>query len=288
MNEFIKYQHVERIGTTEVSGIENGKCYIFPKIDGTNSSLWYNDDLNAGNRLRELTFDFDNANFYKTASNDDRYIKFFKKYPNLRLFGEWLVPHTIRTYEKTAWNKFYVFDVIDNGKYLTYDEYKPLLEEYSIDYIPVIKIIENPSYEDLINLLDKNTFLIDKEGEIGEGIVIKNYNFVNRYGRMTWGKIVRAEFKHKHKCEDTEIKSFEEKIVDKYVTSAFVEKEFAKIEQEGWNSKMIPRLINTIFHTLIVEETWNFLKEYKNPTIDFKKLLYLTTIKIKETLPQIF
>lgn len=29
---FIKYQHLERYGNTEVEGIEVGTCYVFPKI----------------------------------------------------------------------------------------------------------------------------------------------------------------------------------------------------------------------------------------------------------------
>ena len=41
-HSFSKYQHVERLGTTETNGIEMGMCYIFPKIDGTNSQLWFN------------------------------------------------------------------------------------------------------------------------------------------------------------------------------------------------------------------------------------------------------
>ena len=38
--EFLKYQHVERVGTSEVENIELGTCYVFPKIDGTNASIW--------------------------------------------------------------------------------------------------------------------------------------------------------------------------------------------------------------------------------------------------------
>lgn len=38
--EFRKYQHVERFGTVETENIQVGVCYIFPKIDGTNSSVW--------------------------------------------------------------------------------------------------------------------------------------------------------------------------------------------------------------------------------------------------------
>ena len=62
--EFLKYQHVERFGTTETQGIENGMCYVFPKIDGTNSQLWWDNGLKAGSRNRELFIDNDNAGFY--------------------------------------------------------------------------------------------------------------------------------------------------------------------------------------------------------------------------------
>ena len=35
--EFQKYMHVERLGKEEVEGITSGKCYVFPKLDGTAS-----------------------------------------------------------------------------------------------------------------------------------------------------------------------------------------------------------------------------------------------------------
>ena len=52
--EFRRYQHVCRLGTQDTDGILNGKCYIFPKIDGTNSSVWLDDEGNvcAGSRNR--------------------------------------------------------------------------------------------------------------------------------------------------------------------------------------------------------------------------------------------
>lgn len=46
---FIKYQHVERFGNLEVQNIELGLCHIFPKIDGTNASVWLeNGEIKAG------------------------------------------------------------------------------------------------------------------------------------------------------------------------------------------------------------------------------------------------
>ena len=96
-HSFSKYQHVERLGTTETNGIEMGMCYIFPKIDGTNSQLWFNNGLQAGSRNRHLEVENDNAGFYNWALKQEMFTKFFDKYPNLRLFGEWLVPHTLKT-----------------------------------------------------------------------------------------------------------------------------------------------------------------------------------------------
>ena len=138
--EFVKYQHVERYGTTETEGITVGTCYIFPKIDGTNSSVWLQDNrVCAGSRNRELSLDKDNAGLLEYINQKSNIQEFFKEYPNLRLYGEWLVPHHLKTYRDNAWNKFYIFDVtyIEDGitHYMPYNEYQPILEKYSIDYI---------------------------------------------------------------------------------------------------------------------------------------------------------
>lgn len=292
--EFKRYQHIERFGTTETNGIEYGMCFVFPKIDGTNSQLWMNGGLRAGNRNRELSLDNDNAGFYNWAMNQLQLLNFFHAYPNLRLYGEWLVPHTLKTYQKTAWNNFYVFDVMNGEEYLPYDEYKPLLDEFCIEYIPPICKVENPTYERLINQLEKNGYLIEDGQGTGEGIVIKNYNYKNKFGRTIWAKIVKNEFKAKHQktdvCQIKENKIIEEEIASKFITIALIEKELAKIENEcdGWSSKFIPRLLNTVFYCLVKEECWNFVKEFKNPTVDFKRLSFFTTVMIKELMPQLF
>ena len=84
-------------------------------------------------------------------------------------------------------------------------------------------------------------------------------------------------------------KMVEEKIAEKYVTTAFCEKEFAKIESvDGWSSKMIPRLLNVIYYEIVKEECWNFVKENKNPTINFKTLQHFVFAKVRERLPNLF
>lgn len=301
--EFRKYQHIERFGTDEVENINIGKCYIFPKIDGTNSSCWLNADgeLRCGSRNRELTLEKDNAGFYAAMIKNENIINYLKAHPTHRIFGEWLVPHTLKTYRADAWRKFYVFDVaIDNDElergleYIPYDIYAPMLEEFGIEYIAPLRIVKNGDYEYFIHCLEVNDYLIEDGKGVGEGIVIKNYNFYNRYGRQTWAKIVRAEFKEKNRrvmgAPETEKIMFEEKIAEQYVTEALVHKEYDKIRVEcnGWSSKYIPRLLNTVFHVFIEEEMWHILKEYKNPTINFKTLNTFVIGKIKRVMPELF
>lgn len=102
--EYKSYQHIERWGTDETEGIEKGKCFVFPKIDGTNATVYLGDDgtVKAGSRKRELTLDHDNAGFYAAITQDQRIVSYLKEFPNHRLYGEWLVPHTVRTYTDEA------------------------------------------------------------------------------------------------------------------------------------------------------------------------------------------
>lgn len=293
--EFKKYQHLERFGTPEVQDIEIGKCYVFPKLDGTNAQLWWNGGLQGGSRNRQLSVDNDNAGFYQWALQQKNIIEFMSKHSTIRLYGEWLVPHTLRTYVDDAWKDFYVFDVYDetNNRYMSYEEYKETLDEYNINYIPPLCVIKNPSDDTLFKCLDKNFYLIKDNEGTGEGIVIKNYEYKNPYGRTVWAKIVRNEFKAKNQkvfgpSEIKEKSTVEETIVNEFVTGCLVEKEFSKIALEGWESKKIPQFLHTVYYNLVKEESWEFIKKHKNPTINFKRLMSLTYAKVKELKPEVF
>lgn len=300
--EFKKYQHLERFGNDEVEGIELGKLYIFPKLDGTNAQVWLDDEGNikAGSRNRELTLEKDNAGFYKFVLENENIKKYLEKHPTHRLYGEFLVPHSLKTYREDAWRRFYIFDVCldkEDGsvEYIPYDIYKPLVEEFGLDYIPPIVTMTNGSYEYFIRTLDNNTFMIQDGKGVGEGIVIKNYDYYNKYKRQIWAKIVTNEFKEIHKREmgvnniKTE-KVIEQEIVDNYCTAAFIEKEYSKILNETgeWDNRKIPMLLGRVFSELVKEETWNIIKKYKNPTINYKTLNALVINKIKTIKSDIF
>lgn len=300
--EFKKYQHIERLGTEEVQNIEVGTCYCFPKIDGTNASIWPSDiGLQAGSRQRWLAEgQNDNAGFREAIKTDAQFEgirKAMTDNPKLRFYGEWLVPHTLKTYRQDAWRRFYVFDVMvetETGeRYLPYEEYKVICEQYGINYIPCIAIIKNGSYDDFIHVLQQNNYLIEDGKGTGEGIVIKNYNFVNQYGRITWAKIVTSEFKEQHYKEmgapERENKLVEDEIANTFCTAALIEKTYAKIVNDSpWNSKMIPRLFETVYHDLVTEDIYNILKKLNSPTINFKTLRVFVISKIKQVKPELF
>ena len=301
--DFRKYQHIERFGSSEVEGIEAGTVYVFPKIDGTNSSVYLRDGkVRAASRNRELTPERDNAGFYAYAVKDDKIRAYLEAHPDHRLFGEWLVPHSLKTYRDDAWRKFYIFDVcVDSNenqtglRYLPYEEYQPEVDQFGLSYIEPLRIMKNGKYENFVRILDENDFLIKDGCGVGEGIVLKNYAFFNRYGRQTWAKIVTSEFKERHrKFMGAPVvigdEMIEEKIADEFVTAAFVEKEVAKIENENgaWRSKLIPQLLGRVWHEFICEEMWNICKKFKNPKIDFRILNKLVIQRVKSIKPDLF
>lgn len=305
MSKFLKYMHLERFGSDEVDGIELGTTYVFPKLDGTNAQVWgswnvLNEfDVKAGSRNRELSTGADNAGFYSwvlEGVESAPIVSLLKSNPHLTLYGEWLVPHSLKTYRDDAWRKFYVFDVFDrtSGKFLHYEDYQELLEHFGVTYLPPIAIIKNGCYEKYEKCLEKNTFGI-KDGEgIGEGVVIKNYKWINKFGRVVWAKLIANHFKEKHHAAmGAPIvggKMLEEEIAEEFVTQHLVDKVQAKIilQHGGWSSKMIGQLLGVVWHDLITEEIWDILKKHKNPKIDFKTLNRFCVMKVKQLKPEVF
>ena len=293
--EFKKYMHIERFGVDEVLDIELWEVYIFPKIDWTNWSVWIKDwEIYAWSRNRELTLEQDNAWFYNYVSNNDNIKKYLEKYPNHRLYWEWLVPHSLHTYRDDTWKKFYIFDVESDDEMLPYNIYKELLDEFELDYIPPLSIIKNASYEDFDKVINKNTFLIKDNSWVWEWIVIKNYDYYNKFWNQIWAKIVTNEFKDAHRREmGSKVEYWtllEEKILNEYCTKDFIDKECAKFinEKWSWNKKDIPWLFEKIFNELIKEEMLHIILDYNYPRINFKTLKSLCMKKIKEDRKDLF
>lgn len=291
--QYKSYQHIEKLGNKEVEGILKGKCSIQPKIDGTNGVVWLGDDgiIHAGSRNRDLSLDNDNAGFYNTVIKDDNIRKYLLDHKDHYLYGEWLVPHTIRYYHPESWKHFYVFDIFsyDRG-YIPYDEYSKELDKYGINYIPEIISIDNPTMEDLTKYLKETKYLIP-EDKMSEGIIIKNYEYRNQYGRCTYAKIVAEEFFNtksllRMKNHEAKDKTSEKDIVTTMLSEPLIRKEFAKIKlayPDARRQELIGRTLNTIFHVFIHEELLDYI-EKKKPLINFYYLKKECDERIKEVL----
>lgn len=295
--------HVSRFGNDEVESIELGEVYVFPKLDGTNASIWYDERIRCGSRTRELdtvNFEQDNFNFAKStllSKETPTWLGFFKTYPSLRLYGEWLVPHTFKGYRPEAWRKLYVFDVYNDEtqQYLPYSVYSPLLEEFGITYIPPLAQIRNGSYEHFLKFVNENKYLCPDDGSPGEGIVIKNYDYYNKFGNQVWAKLIRQEFKDEHNrvmgapILNTGLMN-EERILQRIDLGHLIDKTQAKIRTEklGWSSKYIPELFGRVFHDIVTEELWSGLKDINHGTINFKTLKALTINNVKKIRPELF
>src|SRR4030042_4616656 len=112
---FEEYMHIERLGTKEVGGILDGTVHVFPKLDGANAQVWMEDgQLCCGTRTRRVGDD-EQGPFGKLREYvlSHKGIQGFFADPvtqrkRLRLYGEGLIPPTLRSYLPDAWNKFYV------------------------------------------------------------------------------------------------------------------------------------------------------------------------------------
>lgn len=298
--QYRKYMYVEKLGTSDTEGLLNGTCYLSYKLDGTNAVVWLKEDgtLGFGSRRRELIVGEDNAGFMQLMlSKDyvDEYNDLFTyltKYPTRIIYGEWLVRHTLRTYKEDAWKSLYVFDIYDTmtEKYINYDDYSKELEANfkHINYVPIIIKLINPTEEELKSYLEKTGDYLVTEG-LGEGLVIKNYDFVNRFGRTVWAKVLNEDFKQiKNKPKQAQIitASEMEKEIIKFMTNEHVLKEKAKIEEHygSWSSKNIFELLNRVFLEFWRDNWEIILKKFRNPIINFATLKKLSDERVKEVL----
>jgi hypothetical protein len=314
--EHRKYEHVERLDHPDVDGLDIGTVYVFPKLDGANASVWMaaNGEIKCGSRTQECKGDVTLMGFRGWVDDHaDKFRSVLKENPHWRIYGEWLVPHTLKTYREEAWRTFYAFDVFDElaGRYLHYDAYASLLDAAGIKVVEPLCTIKNPSPDQLHNQVQTNTYLIADNAGVGEGIVAKNYEWTNAGGRQPWAKIVRTEFKEQNRrafgvTEKNGEFQVEAAIAEEFVTPHLVNKTRAKIENAlaedagisdpeeirvhmaRNRGQVIPRLLQTVYTDLIIEESWHFVKAHKDPVVDFKRLRQFVTAETKKLASDLF
>lgn len=279
---FIRYEKIHRLGKDEVDGILEGTCYIQEKIDGANTSIWVEDgEIKCGSRNNVLESGFNG--FVDYVKNHEGIQKLLKKHPEYRLFGEWLVRHTI-AYNETAYKKFYLFDImVKDSDFYELPQVYATAEKYGIETPKLLAVIENPRADDI-----KQFVGVSSLGEKGEGIVIKNFGFISKYARCDYAKVVTEKFKEENaicfggnnKFSDT---YWEMYICNKYMTLGRIEKIMHKLQptiDKKLDMEHIPRICGTAYHDLLTEEIWEIAK--KVPEIKFTSLQRVCYKKAKQ------
>lgn len=285
----IQYPKIHRLGKDENDGILIGKCFLQEKIDGANTSVWLEEGkIKKASRNHEIESGFNGFVDYIDAHEGIKNL--LNDFPAYRLFGEWLVRHTIQ-YNETAYKKWYMFDVLVGGRYedgrivehrwLTTKEVDGLALKYGIDAPWIIDGLENPSEEYIRSLVGKSQL-----GEHGEGIVIKNFDYINRFGDCSFAKLVAEKFMEdnavvfggNNKHSDAYWEAY---VTNKYATLERVRKIMNKIQptiDEKLDKKHTPRITNTCYHDILTEEIWEIQK--KVIKLDFRNLKRIALKKL--------
>ena len=254
----------------ETKWILDWVCFIQEKIDWANLSVWRkywetmvwsrNQDVSSGSFRWAVEYIRSHKGIKSLLDTLEG---------DVRLYGEWLVPHTITNYNSLSYKTFYLFDMEINGTKLPIEK----VQEYSIDYkidSPIIFAkLDCPDIESLNKYVGMSAIWPK-----GEWIVIKNDLFQDEWWNCNYAKIVSPEFKEdnwivfgNHQKGDVEMK-----ITNKYITLGRVKKIINKIEQQqdkDISKADIKQIIWRVQHDVITEEAWNISKEH---TICFRKL----------------
>lgn len=280
---FKKYPKVHRLGKDETDGILFGTVHVEEKLDGSNVQIWMEEgELQFGTRNQRITEGFNG--FVEYCKNDEAINKFFEQYSDCRLYGEWLVKHTIQ-YNHTAMKQFYLFDITLREPNLSEDEREVFWPRREVAQIAEMYGFKTPQYhgswtdptEDDMKTIQGLAGL-SALGEEGEGVVLKNEDFRDKFGNHNHAKIVTEKFKENNgitfggnnKFSDT---YWEMYIVNKYMTLARIEKVMHKLQpqiDEKLDLKHIPRITQTAYHDMLTEEIWEISKKVGD--VNFKSL----------------
>lgn len=281
MAEYKTYPKIHRLGKEEVEDILLTPFLVQEKIDGANISIFQLDGkLRCGTRTRMLPEDESFNGFNDAVQTHGGFAIWFSRNPECILFGEWLVKHTI-TYPDDAYRKIYLFDIFDTrtGEFWAQEDVEAEAEFLDLEY-PQMFTTNGPvllTLEQIKEFVGKSFIAAN-----GEGVVIKNPNFKNKFGDAVYAKVVHEKFKESNaivfggnnKHSDAYNEMY---IVNKYCTLGRVQKIMQKLQSvtdKRLDMEHTSQIAGTCYHDMVTEEIWDMIK--KISLIDFKRLQRLS------------
>jgi hypothetical protein len=224
-----KYSSIVRHGKsgTHLTITGNPKIVIQEKLDGANASFKrVGPELLAFSRNTQLDDENNLRGFYQWVQQT---IDIEKIDEDIVYFGEWTAKHKLDYGDNH--DRFYLFDIYDDtkGEYLPFNILEQQATILKINLIPVFYEGEFQSLDHIHSFVGKS-FL----GKTGEGVVVKNYNYADKYGNQIFTKFVSDEFAEvsktkKHVVNTDPIQEF----INSTLTEARISKLLHKMVDEG-------------------------------------------------------
>lgn len=236
-----KFTDVVRMGHKMTKGVfnEGDMITVTEKIDGANASF-----KRDGNSMNVLSFSRNNPLTGTDGLNGfkkwvDETIDARKLLDGVIYFGEWLNPHKVK-YAPEHTKTFILFAIFNEftQEYVNFSMVRDEARRLNLKLVPVFYEGPYKSYEHLQSFVGKTELEGTLGGEItGEGIVVVNYNYKDRYGDQVFTKMVVekfAEVQHQKAPRDPNTpESLEALWVKDNMTVARVEKLLLKLVDEG-------------------------------------------------------
>lgn len=198
MKELKKYTDIIRYGRSDTEDVLKVGDYITitEKIDGANSSFRKDEGNPLGITMYSRNTILDESNtlrgFYNWCLEKIKPIK-EKLNNNYIYYGEWLCQHKC-VYKKEMYKNFYLFSIwnVEKGKYESDKIVKLEAERLGLTTVPYFYEGKFISFEHLQQFIGKSQ--LTEVPDTGEGIVVKNVNYINKYGKQCFVKLVTEKF----------------------------------------------------------------------------------------------
>lgn len=212
---------------------------------------------------------------------------------NYRYYGEWLTSHKVQ-YKPEAYKQFHLFSIYDEstGKYLSDEIVKSEAIKLGLSTPEYFYEGEYISFEHLLSFVGKsNLSLIPNTGE---GVVVKNINYKDRYGNQVFVKLVSegfAEIQKQKLPKDPSQLDVVMSLVQSVLTKPRVEKILLKKVDEGEldsefgiedMGKILKLITSEVFNDCIKEES----EVFENQDMDSIRKAFgkYTPVVVKEVL----
>lgn len=280
--EIKKYTDVVRYGKSSTNGVlqEGDIISITEKIDGANASFRKDEtnQLGVSCYSRNQPLDENNtlSGYYGWVIDNIVPIK-DKLNDKYIYYGEWLVKHKV-IYKDECYKKFYMFSIwdIEKEQYLSDEIVQAEAERLGLTTTNYFYIGEFKSFEHLMSFVGKSDMTL--EPNTGEGIVVKNVNYFDNYGRQMFVKLVSDKFAEVQKQKlpkNPNIDSPVIELVKSVLTKPRVEKIMYKLVDEGIlkedyaieNMGLILKSLGSRVYEDIMKEESDLFAEYEEDKI---------------------